>query len=76
MNEELINVRDEDIEINFIIDGNEYVVLKSDDDNIYIGKIISVNEEYETIISVDDDEEYNKALAEYASILETELEVK
>lgn len=76
MSDELINISEEDIEINFIIDGEEYVVLKNEpgDDEIYIGKIVSIDDEYDTIISIEDEEEYERALEEYASLIELEME--
>ena len=76
MKDNLLPISDEDIEINFIIDGQEYVVLKSEhnDENIYLGKIVEVDDEYDTIVSVDDEDEYRRALAEYVSLVEYETE--
>lgn len=76
MDNELINIFDEDIEINFMLDGEEYVVLTNslDDGNIYLGKIVSVDGEYDTIVSIEDEEEYQRALDEYASLVELETE--
>lgn len=71
MFDELMEVKEEDIEINFIMDGEEYVVLKNneDTDDVYIGQVVSIDDEYETIASVSD-EKYERALDEYISILE------
>lgn len=71
MFDELVEVKEEDIEINFMMDGEEYVVLKNneDTDDVYIGQVVSIDDEYETIASVSD-EKYEKALDEYISILE------
>lgn len=76
MQDDLLTIEEEDIEINFIIDGEEYVVLKSElnDKNIYIGKIISVDDEHDTIVSIEDEDEYKRALAEYVSLVEYETE--
>lgn len=76
MDEELIYVSDEDIEINFYVDGEEYVVLKNYDKdlgNVYIAKVVSIDENCDTLVSVTE-EEYEKAFEEYMSILEESLE--
>lgn len=72
MEDKLIEVEDSEIEINFYVDGEEYVVLKNFDnklDEIYIAKVVSIDESHDTLVSVTD-EEYDKALDEYMSILE------
>lgn len=72
MEDELINISEEDIEINFYVDGEEYVVLNNygkNLDEVYIAKVVSVDDQHETLISIDG-EEYDKALDEYISILE------
>lgn len=76
MENDLILVKDEDIEINFFLDGEEYVVLKSDDDKleeVNIAKVVTVNDEYDTLASLTE-EEYEKAFDEYIAILEDFVE--
>ena len=72
MEDKLIEVEDSEIEVNFYVDGAEYVVLTNFDnklDEIYIAKVVSIDESHDTLVSVTD-EEYDKALDEYMSILE------
>ena len=76
MYEQLVRVNDEDIEINFFLDGEEYVVLKSEDnnlENVYIAKVVNVDDDFEALASLTE-EEYEKAYEEYLSILEDALE--
>lgn len=71
MFDKLAEIKEEDIEINFMMDGDEYVVLKSDEDQeaVYIGKVVSIDDDFETIVSLKD-EEYDKAFDEYMSLIE------
>lgn len=76
MDKEYITIDDKNIEMNFYVDGEEYVVLNSADnelDKVYLAKVVTIDEDIETLVSLTN-EEYDKALEEYISILELELE--
>lgn len=69
--DKLTEITNEEIIINFIIDGEEYVVLNGpkDSEAILIAKVVDVDDNYQTIVSLTD-EEYEKAFKEYISIIE------
>lgn len=72
MDDKLLEINDDEIELNFYLDGEEYVVLKNFDnklENVYIAKVVPIDGEHDTLVSVTD-EEYEKALDEYMLILE------
>ena len=64
-------ITENEIKMNFIVDGEEYVVLNEPEENdtILIAKVVDVDDEIQTLVSLTD-EEYEKAFNEYISIIE------
>lgn len=80
MENKLIEIKEEQIQLNFILDDTEYIVFTENEipeegDDLYFAKINYLDDGEEFLVNLSD-EEYEKAKKEYESYLELVDETK
>lgn len=74
MNNDLIEINEENIQMNFYIDDQEYVVLTekpeiNEGDSLYFAKKEYLDNQNIIIRNIESDEEYNRVLSKYEELL-------
>lgn len=74
MNKELIEINEENIQMNFYIDDQEYVVLTekpeiNEGDSLYFAKKEYLDSQNIIIRNIESDEEYNRVVSKYEELI-------